>query len=122
MAYGTKYQVSWYDRYDQEVYVYLKKRDYAGGVTTLKASGTNPPEARYETQGDFLYYPIRGSYVQIRVIEETFGALREIYVSSAREWKVELTIDGDTKWKGFVLSEYSSSVGIFKVRSVYGYH
>ena len=109
MAYDTKYQVAWYDRYNQEVYVYFKKRNYSGDITTLKASDATPPQVRYETNGDLIYWPIKGSYIQVRVIEESFGLLREIYTESAREWKVEMTVAGSTKWKGYVASEYSSA-------------
>ena len=109
MSYATKYQVAFYDFYDQTVYAYLKKRDYIGVVTTLKAGDQNPPMIVPETGDDLLFYPINGTYISLKILEESFALLSELYTNDAREWLVELEIDGNPYWSGYLLpGEYST--------------
>ncbi len=104
MAYGTKYKVTYPDRFFDEVEILLQKNGYSDAVIQVKTQG-NPLSIYLDSSTDILHEPINGSRVIVRLASATTFDFSQFYTSDSREWKVIININSVLYWTGFGLPD-----------------
>ena len=100
MAYGTKYRLAYTDNFSQAVQIDLQQDGYSGGITAVSGAG-NPLTIQHDTIDDFLFNPILGTWVTVRLLATSNFLYSEFFTTDSREWKVEITIAGSVTYTGF---------------------
>jgi len=97
MAYGTKYQSNFYNRFGKLVQIQLAQEDYVGGVTDIRTS-----EVIIEVNYKDINTPMIGTGVKIIIEnEQGFGYLDELLTSKEKEFQCTIIYGGATVFKGF---------------------
>jgi hypothetical protein len=102
MSYGTKYQLSYTDNSSQAVIIDLKKDGYSGAVTALIGAG-EPLVINHDNSSDFLFEPILGTWVSLRIIVKTVFGYGDLFTTDAREWQMIVSIAGATYFTGYIM-------------------
>jgi len=100
MAYGTKYRLAYTDNFSQAVQIDLQQDGYSGGITAVSGAGT-PLFINHDTAADFLFEPILGTWVTVRLLATSNFLYNEFFTTDSREWKCEITIAGAVVYTGF---------------------
>jgi hypothetical protein len=108
MSYSTKYRLSYTDFFAQSVQIDIMQSGYSGAVTEINGAG-EPLLITHDTSSDFLFDPILGTWVTLRLYEDTVNKFQELFTSDGREWKVIIFIAGSAYFKGFILPDYYQS-------------
>ena len=101
MAYGTKYKLQYYDRFDNLVAIYVQEDGYAGAETEVNGSG-DPIKIHNIGEGEDIYKAIKGSTCEFNVISETDQQFLSIFTGTAKKYKIIVEKDGSTFWTGYV--------------------
>ena len=59
MAYGSKYYLDFYDRFDNQIKVYIQQDGYTGAVIDVTGGGV-PLKIHWLGEGSDKYKPIKG--------------------------------------------------------------
>ena len=105
MAWGQKYQIGWYDLYDNACIAKIYKNGWTGGVTTLYGSG-DPASIDYQNDSDDVFSPIKATQLTLNVVLESNFQLSEIISGGNMDYYVELFLgddsEGEPHWTGFM--------------------
>jgi hypothetical protein len=92
-TYGTKYTLTFYDYYDNQWILNLKKKSYSSTVYTI-AGGETPVIISDPNEGSGKLIPIRGSEMQIQLFVDlssiTYDFQDDFFDIDDREWLAEL--------------------------------
>jgi hypothetical protein len=102
MAWVTKYQLEWADIFNVQGVAYIQEDAFAGSVTTLKGTGT-PVKFEYLSDSDDILDPIKETRVKLNVLSFTHFALSDLYSVGDMQFRVLITIGGNTVFDGFIL-------------------
>ena len=104
MSYATKYKVEWIDYFNQSAELLIEEWDYGGSSSDIKGT-RSPITITYDTPSDFLFEPVNGSTMTIRLVAQTDFQFADLYTSNNRKYRVTLNIDSSLFWRGFLLPD-----------------
>jgi len=101
MAYGNKYYLDFYDRFNNQIKVYIQQEDYVGGTTDL-TGGDTPLKLHWMGEGSEKYKAIKGSACEFSVISTSDQQFLNLFTTTSREYKVIVYRDSYEIWRGFI--------------------
>lgn len=105
MAYGEKYYLDFADLKGVSWRIGILKKDYAGGLIKLKATG-DPVEMKW--RGGDLYKPIRSSECIVNFMSLTNFQFAEFFTAGELDYLIQIKKNGSLWWEGVnIVENYS---------------
>jgi len=106
MAYGNKYYLDFYDRFNNKFIVNIQQEDWVGGSTDVTGA-EDPVKIHWLGEGDEKYKPIKGSECEIRLVSDTNHKFLNMFEAPARKYRVFINnvnspVGTATLWRGFI--------------------
>lgn len=102
MAYLEKYYISFCTKDGRPAKVSILQKDYEGSSTEFIGQPI-PVTINYDSDEDFKFSPVRASSCDINMVFDENLSFEAIWTADEREFKVEVTIEGNLEWTGYII-------------------
>ena len=99
MAYGNKYYLDFYDRFSNQLKVYILQEDYTGAVIDVIGGGIS---IHWLGEGDSKYSVVKGSTCEFNIVSETDQAYLSMFTGTSRDYMIKVFNGSDELWRGYV--------------------